>query len=66
MAAVRFAVSDVVLEGAFRYGDTASAGVVVVKGWEHDGLLLERERIALVAGLAAALDAMFSVAVTAA
>lgn len=59
VVAVRLAVSDVFFEGAFLYGDTASAGVVVVNGWEHDGLLFERDRIALVAGRVAALDAMF-------
>lgn len=31
----------------FRYGEMAAAGAVVEKGFEHDGLRLDRERTAL-------------------
>ena len=58
VAAFLFEVSDVVFVGALRYGEIASAGVVVEKGCEHDGLLLEIDLTALVAGLDTVLDAM--------
>lgn len=60
VAAFLFEVSDVVFEGAFLYGEIASAGVVVEKDCEHDGLLLEMDLTALVAGLDTVLDAMIS------
>lgn len=60
VAAVRFAVSDVVFREGFRYCETASAGVVVENGCEHDVRLLERDLTALVAGLATVRDAMIT------